>query len=169
VEVRPARPGDLDGLERALPLDGPWGHRHRLAGQDDDRWLYLLVQAEERAPEVVGSCLVHWDGPTDDVVREAFPDCVEITSLHVVAAARGRGAGQMMIAAAERAAAARGRTTIGIGVEDGNDGARRLYERLGYRPSNVAYVVEYDHLGDDGELMHAVERCTFLVKSLEQP
>jgi GNAT superfamily N-acetyltransferase len=165
VLARPCRAADLPRLDDVLPLGD--AHRRRLDGQLEGRWLYLvalLPHAAERRP--IGYCLVHWRGPTMENVRAALPDCVEINHLQVAEPARGRGAGHALINAAERAAAVRRRTTIGLGVGDDNPLARRLYERLGYAPSGIRYVVEYDYLDPAGNTAHAREVGDYLVKSL---
>jgi ribosomal protein S18 acetylase RimI-like enzyme len=50
----------------------------------------------------------------------------------VAQALRGRGIGTELMRRAEETVCSRGFTTIVLGVEDSNPGARRLYERLGY-------------------------------------
>jgi ribosomal protein S18 acetylase RimI-like enzyme len=45
---------------------------------------------------------------------------------------RGRGLGRLVTATATQDALAAGSSTVFLGVEDGNDAARHLYERLGY-------------------------------------
>src|SRR3954452_8683194 len=152
VEVRPCEPQDIPNLDRALPIGGPYGHAHRLRGQDEGRWLYLV--AFEPGP--VGGCLVQWGGPVDDVVRRQLPDAVEISNLFVAAGARGRGAGHALIEEAERQTVLRGRAIVGVAVGDENPDARRLYERLGYAETGSRYRAEYDYESEEGETVHAI-------------
>jgi len=49
---------------------------------------------------------------------------------------------------------------------DGNPGARRLHERLGYEPSGQRFRAEYDYTAKGGTAIHAVEEGDFLVKTL---
>lgn len=158
--ARPCRAADLPALDAVLPLADT--HAWRLERQQAGRWLYLIAFA----PGVVGHCLVHWHGPTIAGVRAALPECVEINHLFVAEHARGRGAGHALIGAAERAAAARQRTSIGLGVGDDNPRARRLYLSLGYAPSGVRYAVDYEYLDGAGRAVPAHEAGDFLVKSL---
>jgi ribosomal protein S18 acetylase RimI-like enzyme len=51
----------------------------------------------------------------------------------VTPALQGGGIGTQLMHAAETFACGRGYEAIALGVEDSNAGARRLYERLGYR------------------------------------
>src|SRR4051794_15842721 len=101
VEVRPCDESDLPLLAQALPLEGRYDHAYRFRGQQAGRWCYLLALE----PGPVGACLVHWDGPTHDVVHRLLPDVVEVTSLYVAPHARGRGAGRTLMQDAERRAA----------------------------------------------------------------
>lgn len=54
-------------------------------------------------------------------------------SIAVAADARGRGIGEALLQAVERAAARRGCNRLRLEVRVDNAGAQRLYERLGYR------------------------------------
>lgn len=54
-------------------------------------------------------------------------------SIAVTHEARGRGVGEALVRAAERAAHTRGCTRLRLEVRQDNGGATRLYERLGYR------------------------------------
>ena len=160
--IRPCDPADLPALARSQPI-GDGSHQHRLAGQHDGRWLYLLACA----PEPVGGCLVHWDGPVLPDVAAALPGCVEVNHLYVLEAARGRGAGRALLEAAERASRARNRALLGLGVGDENPGARRLYLDLGYRPTGVRFSVDYEYLDVTGRPVAASETGDFLTKPLE--
>ena len=53
--------------------------------------------------------------------------------LGVTESVRGRGVGSRLLAHAREVAVARSKSTIALDVADTNEGARRLYERLGYR------------------------------------
>lgn len=158
--VRQCEEADLPALDAVFPLGNT--HRQRLAGQAAGRWLYLVGFA----PDVVGHCLVHWNGPTIPSVRAVLPDCVEINHLYVLEPARGRGLGSAMLAEAELSAVARRRTTIGLGVGDDNPSARKLYTSLGYAPSGARYAVDYEHPDEAGRLVPAHEAGDFLIKQL---
>lgn len=59
-------------------------------------------------------------------------DIARLYSIAVAHAARGRGLGQALLAAAEDAARERACTRMRLEVRQDNAGAIRLYERLGY-------------------------------------
>jgi GNAT superfamily N-acetyltransferase len=62
------------------------------------------------------------------------PDLVYIEALAVAESHRGLGLGSLLLADAEQWARARGRSRLALHVLASNTGARRLYERTGFRP-----------------------------------
>lgn len=74
--------------------------------------------------------------------------------------------GTSLIGDAENFAVRQGRTQVAIAVSDENSEAARLYARLGYAPTGVLDVSEYDWTDDDGVVHHAIERDQLLVKEL---
>jgi GNAT superfamily N-acetyltransferase len=69
--------------------------------------------------------------------KEAASGELLLEALAVHPAMRGRGVGTRLILAAEDLALARGLTDVRLDVVDTNPRARRLYERLGFRPVEV--------------------------------
>ena len=78
-------------------------------------------------------------------------ECLHLESMWVAPQVRGRGVGVGLIHGLEHAARARRAPMVGLWVFDHNVAARRLYERLGYRPLNpprrqfLSVVVKGDH------------------------
>ena len=70
----------------------------------------------------------------------------EIESLSVLPAYRGSGLGSTMLDRLEEHLRARGAQDLILGVLPGNDDARRLYERRGYRPTWL-YLSQFDGRG----------------------
>ena len=66
--------------------------------------------------------------------------CGHIGDIVVAPEARGRGVGTALLAAAEDWARARGYRLITLNVFLDNAGARRVYERAGYRPETIRHV-----------------------------
>lgn len=64
------------------------------------------------------------------LVHDPLP---EVRTVGVLESHRGRGFGTALMAEAERLAAPAGRLRLGVGLD--TPSARRLYERLGYRPT----------------------------------
>jgi len=155
VQIRPGGPHDLDRLE---PLWVSVHHRHaesmpELAPYVDDattwaerRKVYaellakpdtvLLLAGPEAA--LVGYGLAHVMAAEETWIPDTWVTgrrIGEIESLAVLPEHRGRGLGTELLDRLERELRARGVHDIVIGVLPGNDGAVRMYERRGYRPT----------------------------------
>jgi len=155
VQIRPGGPQDVDRLE---PLWVSVHHRHaesmpELAPYVDDattwaerRALYaellakpdtvLLLAALDDA--LVGYGLAHVMDAAETWVPDTWVTGArigEIESLAVLPAHRGRGLGTELLERLESALRDQGVNDIVIGVLPGNDGAVRMYERRGYRPT----------------------------------
>ncbi len=114
----------------------------------------------------LGSCMVQWGGCVGDAARVAFPAAVEINHLQVREQFRGQGVGRSLIESAEALAAQAGRNQVAVGVGDDNPDAERLYVRLGYLPTGVFDVTEYDWVDEDDVVHHAIERDQVLIKEI---
>jgi len=154
VWAGPERIGDLEPLWKSL-----YGH-HRsvdpmipgvaLRGEEESwslrraeyvQWLaepdaFALI-AEEEEGRAVGYALVHFREQDDS--RVTGGRFGELESLAVLPEARGRGIGTALMAAVYRELRALGVGELEIGVLVTNDGARRFYEREGFRPWLVKY------------------------------
>ncbi|HSP73144.1 MAG TPA: GNAT family N-acetyltransferase [Gaiellaceae bacterium] len=108
MEIRPLGQADRARADTALPL-------HRLEQANSE---YLVAWD---ADEPVGHVCVEWCDPP------------ELQDLWVLPARRGTGIGAALVAEVESAVAARGCTRLLLSVGIGNEGAIRLYGRLGYR------------------------------------
>ena len=109
IEIRPMDPGEIETVDRYLPLD-------RL-DQPGGEW---LVAWEDGVP--VGHSHIDW---------RAHPP--EVQNLYVAESHRRRGIGSMLSAAAEQLVRERGFDRIALDVDVENAAARALYEKLGYR------------------------------------
>jgi ribosomal protein S18 acetylase RimI-like enzyme len=76
-----------------------------------------------------------------------WPTVAEISDLAVTARQQGQGYGTALIQHLVRAAGRLGADTVEIGVADGNDRARLLYERLGFAESHSLRVKDVDGPG----------------------
>ena len=124
-------------------------------------WRELRLGALADAPHAFGSTLAEWQGPGDREERWRSrlsipgardfvvlldglavgmvsgvpgedPDSVELISMWVSPAARGRGVGDHLIRAVERWGLERGATTLRLSVMPDNAAAIALYERNGF-------------------------------------
>ena len=96
------------------------------------------------------------------LLHEAVP---EVRNVGVLESHRGRGIGTALMAEAERLAAPVGRMRLGVGID--NPSARRLYERLGYRPTGKVETTTYDFVDADGITRSATETDEWMEKELE--
>lgn len=104
-----------------------------LLGKDDTVLLLATV-----GDELAGYGLAHVMDVDDTWIPDTWEtgDRIgEIESLAVAPEHRGAGIGSALMDAMERALAEDGVVDLIVGVLPGNDGAVRLYERRGYRPT----------------------------------
>lgn len=118
VTVRHARTEDLTWFETFATVEHIEQCRAAL-GCSDVR--LLVAVGPQDLP--LGELFLHLKTSTEAVVDTV---CVH-------GPVRGIGVGTLLMMAAEREAASSGRRRISLGVEAANEGAIRLYERLGYR------------------------------------
>lgn len=116
--------------------------------------------------EPTGWALIQWRGGLGENARAAFPNCVEINHLQVRPEHRGRGAGTAILAAAEQRARDLGTSRLAVSVSLENEGAARLYRRLGYQPTGVIDVCSYRWRDDQGGWHDEIESSELLVKEL---
>lgn len=147
---------------------GP-NRRHALRFERQQRGLgtYLLAWSDG---VVVGTGEVRWDGCAAPEVAHRFPGCPELSALGVwPPEVRGQGIGTAILLAAEALARRRGHERIGLGVEDGNEAAARLYLRLGYLETGCRYLDRYHYVLADGSRHDVADPARFLVKELVDP
>ena len=143
LEIRPARPADAERLARAfdaarLPDDrgrgapsasrrlagasGPRAPRRRRAGGQVDGWIQVSL------PRIFET-----------------PDWAEIAGLVVDSAARGRGIGRELVAAAADWARERGCAALRVRTNvDARAARRRFYRREGFRELKKQKVLELE-------------------------
>jgi RimJ/RimL family protein N-acetyltransferase len=161
--IRPATRADVDRL--ISTVDGPAAQHHlreRWETQERGDGLFLLAHREG---EVVGHTLLYKRSKYAEV-RDAH-DPAEINALH--AYVRNQGIGTAIIRAAEAIVAEQwSRPVIGLAVGFGNHGARRLYERLGYRPWDGEPVIDrWTEQDADGNVVRShADPCVYLLKQL---
>lgn len=88
------------------------------------------------AGEIAGCVAVLARVPMDEPDEESY-EYAFVTDLVVRKPWRGRGLGAALLARAEAWAAAQGATLLRVAVLAGNTGARRLYDRLGFREREI--------------------------------
>lgn len=125
IDVRPATESDL---ERLIARDPANAHFERNRFEAQERGEALLLIAWE-GDEIRGRVRFRFFSKYVEVL-DTLGEFAEINALD--AWPTGTGVGTRIVEECERRAVARGDKMLGIGVLATNDGARRLYERLGY-------------------------------------
>jgi GNAT superfamily N-acetyltransferase len=149
IEIRPLGPADVEAVDAVLPL-------HRLGRTGESTYL------------------VAWDG--DDPVGHAHVAWTEtelgvpeLQDFFVLPDRRNQGIGTQLTHAAEQLVTGRGHELCSISVSVANNGARRLYERLGYSvldrpPKRIVGTIEIR-----GERQAVEDAILFLTKRLADP
>ncbi|MEO8430450.1 MAG: GNAT family N-acetyltransferase [Acidobacteriota bacterium] len=152
---------DAPRVRRALPADGPrileldreLAGFERLTPPDDEEgrrllsWIFERGRLEALVAEVdrrVEGVALFYEG-LGTFRAKPF---IYLEDLVISEAARGRGAGEALMAALAREVVARGALRLEWTVLDWNEGAIRFYERLGaHRPHEwIKYALEDDAL-----------------------
>lgn len=164
LRVGPCTPADLERLEHSGTPEVVLRHHHeRFAMQERGECLQLLAWDGD-APIGHGTLLL---ASKYAEVDARWPTIPEVNAL--AACPTGRGTGTALLAAAEDAARGRGCPRIGIAVEPENPDARRLYERLGYRPAEGLMVIDrWTEQHEDGTRIEHADPCDYLVKDLRR-
>jgi ribosomal protein S18 acetylase RimI-like enzyme len=153
VTVRPVEPGDEWAIRRLFgelhAFNASLEARFALA----DGWERLLTEhlTQERETQR-GVTLLAWDGDTPlgfammgahtDSPLFRYRTWAELTALHVVPAARGRGVADLLLAAGTAWALERGYAEVRLYVTAANERARRFYDRSGFRPIQEIWTAD---------------------------
>ena len=138
---------ELNLYENAITHDRATGRKAATAGLAGNRRRMAEHGGTELVAEVDGNvvgyllCVIE---SAQAYVHERFSRHAYIAELVIAEAARGRGLGQALIAAAEDFARASDMRSIFIGVLAGNAPADRLYEHLGYQTYNIERMKRLD-------------------------
>jgi ribosomal protein S18 acetylase RimI-like enzyme len=143
------------GRKRVRSETGGVSYRHALiadlAGRPAGVLIgYPLGDAPEPIPDTLPAMLV----PLLELTNMA-PATWYVHALAAYPEHRGRGLGTALLAEADRLAAQAGTPGLSLIVSDTNTGARRLYERSGYREAGRRKMVKdgWQHPGTDWVLM----------------
>jgi ribosomal protein S18 acetylase RimI-like enzyme len=132
------------GRERASRESGAFSYRNAVVQERDGRIVagligYPLPDRPEPMPPTMPAMFV----PLQELENLA-PGTWYVNVLAAYPDLRGQGLGTALLAVAEQLAADAGRRGLSIIVSDANTGARRLYERTGYREAGRRAKVKED-------------------------
>ena len=144
--VKRMEQADVAPLAKALgrPVEG-LDHRWRELQSGDSQ---MFVAEVEGRPGGSVSSNVH-----DDV-----PGLLHLFALDVVPAHQRRGVGTALIQRVEEQAVLRGMAGVWLDVQIANEGARRLYERLGYRVEGDVVINRYTRYSSGEEVEDVCHR-----------
>jgi len=149
IAVRRIGKGDLETLNRELPLWNVGEYARRLQAQDRVQMVQAIAWQAERP---IGRGMVLFPEHEEYSTSAERERCAEVRDVSVLEASRRRGVATTLMRALEDEARAAGHTRIGLSVSLGEEGeaARALYARLGYRHAHGPFVTSIDLEGDDG-------------------
>jgi ribosomal protein S18 acetylase RimI-like enzyme len=162
VRIRTAAEEDLPALE----WNGEYAHFRRLYQdifRSSKRGEAVLWVAELEDQEIIGQLFVQLNSARPELadgIRRAY-----IYGFRVQAAYQGRGVGTRMMQAAEGDLLQRGYQLVTLNVNRDNPGARRLYERLGYRVV-AAEEGRWSYVDDRGQRREVHEPAWRMEKKL---
>lgn len=153
--------GDLPFIEKGLK---PQNHEQRLMVQENGEGWYLVAWDGEDA---VGHALVRWNGSKNIHLRGIKRPYIEAVGVRVDK--QRKGVGKLIMEKAHEMLKERGFTSVGLAVGIRNEGARRLYESLGYRQDTDLgnFDMTWTYIRE-GKLGLEWERCDYFVKNLNE-
>ena len=108
----------------------------------------------------IGQAAIYWHG------KPTHPDIPDLQSVRVDPAFQGQGIGTRLFEAAEIIVRARGLRHLSLSVGAENLGARRLYERLGFRVTSEPYQDAWQYVNARGEIVPVTETVLDMIKEL---
>jgi GNAT superfamily N-acetyltransferase len=144
IDIRELTGADVDRIGDRLPLSRLYSHQTYLVAWDGD--------------DPVGHAHIAWT-PTQLGVPE-------IQDVYVRPERRREGIASGLTLAAERVAANRGHGRVSLGHSIANDGARRLYEGLGYRDAGLEPQRVAGTIVIRGKPLEVDDTLIYLVKDL---
>jgi ribosomal protein S18 acetylase RimI-like enzyme len=161
----------------AAPGESAWEVGRRRARRDEGSFSYrnaVVVETETAVQATVMGCLIGYPEPEAPTPIDArmpamFVPMQELENLapaswyvNVLALYpqfRGQGWGARILGIADAIAARGGRPTLSVIVSDANTGARRLYQRCGYRETARRPMVKDDWQNPGREWVLLVKQC----------
>jgi len=144
------------GRERALREAGGFSYRNGIVAEMDDRVAGALIgyPLADDPPPIDAATVPAMFLPVLELEHIAAGTWY-VNAVSVFPEGRRLGVGSMLLAEAERIATSCGCRGLSLIVSDTNDGAQRLYERLGYRECARRAMVkeQWQHEGDHWLLM----------------
>lgn len=149
-----AEPGErlLDVAERRFQREGvDFSYQNARLAEDHGQVVGLVHTYAINDPIPSPEELATIDPVLRPLAELDLPGSYYIAALAVDPVRRGEGIGTLLLRAAEAEGQARGYTLASLIVFSANIGARRLYQRLGYRELKRRPLVQSEHFSLEGE------------------
>jgi GNAT superfamily N-acetyltransferase len=129
---------------------GAFGSRYADAVTfDEDTWRGRLTSCDHHLAELGGRAV----GAAGLYVEKGLAAQADLIGMWVRPQARGRSVGALLVQAVLDRAAALGCDRVRLEVVDGNEPARRLYERMGFVATGVVTAYENAPGGTESEMV----------------
>lgn len=162
VRIRTFTPSDERALEWHGGIDRRSFYQAQTAAHQAGDITVLIAagdfQGKENFP--LGQAAIHWSG------KPTHPELPDIQSLRVHPSLRGKGIGSLLLEACEKIVAERNYKKVSLSVALDNPGAKRLYERRGYRVFGAPYNDVWFYVDAAGKTVRMEETVLDLIKPL---
>ena len=163
IDIRPLHREELDRLQESIPSQY---HEGRLVRQERGESLFLVAWLSGRA---AGQLVLTLAGSEEQQIIARAAGVPYISDIAVPEELRSQGIGTRLIRYAEGLVRIEGLKEVGLAVGTGNQRARMLYERLGYKDSKTGeFDLWWTYVDEDGRRHAASERCVYLRKRLDE-
>jgi ribosomal protein S18 acetylase RimI-like enzyme len=108
----------------------------------------------------IAQAAIHWLG------KPTHPHIPDIQSVRVMDVFQGQGIGSHLLEQCEKIVRAEKHPQVSLAVALENKGARRLYERLGYRVTGTPYDDTWSYIDAHGQTVEVSELVTDMMKDL---
>jgi ribosomal protein S18 acetylase RimI-like enzyme len=157
IRLRPLREKDLLALE--------WHGGADLRSFYQKQWKHhlakdVLVIVADFNHFPIAQAAIHWLG------KPTHPHIPDLQSVRVMDAFQGQGIGSQLLELCESIVRAHHHPRVSLAVALENEGARRLYERLGYRVTGTPYEDKWSYTDANENPVHVSERVTDMMKDL---
>lgn len=157
VHLRPLLERDLLALEWHGGADLRSFYQTQWAAHEAGDVL-VVVAAFQDFP--IAQAAIHWRG------KPTHPHIPDIQSVRVMEVFRGQQVGSKLLGICESIVRSHGHTLVSLAVALDNQGAKRLYERLGYQATGAPYDDKWAYENASGETVHISELVTDMMKDL---
>ena len=148
-----------------MPSWNPREYVRRLGYQERGLAVQLVAWA---GAEPVGRSMLVLPGHPEWTVSDLREGCPEIRDLGVAEGSERRGIGTALVEATVEEARRAGFERVGltVGMEEGYEAARRLYEHLGFVPAHGPFISSARLEAEDGSWFAVAGVMRYLVKEL---